>query len=54
MQRCGKLKRGADIWHATVWVIWIARNDRIFNNKVLEVDDIVEQIKVLSWHLKYG
>jgi hypothetical protein len=37
------------IWHATLWVIWMARNDIIFNNGTFEVDDVVEKIKVLSW-----
>jgi len=47
-----KHKRSASIiWHVTVWVIWIRRNDRLLNNKAVEVDDIVEQkIKMLSWH----
>jgi hypothetical protein len=37
------------IWHAVVWSLWRARNDRIFNNKIGEVDALVEDIKVLSW-----
>lgn len=37
------------IWHATIWVIWKARNDKIFNDKVKEVLEIVEEVKVLSW-----
>lgn len=37
------------IWLATVWVLWKARNDRIFNGVSLEVDDIVDEVKVLSW-----
>jgi len=37
------------IWHAVVWSIWCARNDQIFNNKTGEVDELVEEIKVLSW-----
>jgi hypothetical protein len=36
------------IWHAVVWSIWCARNDRILN-KIGEVDELVEEIKVLSW-----
>jgi hypothetical protein len=27
------------IWHAVVWGIWRARNDRVFNNKIGEVED---------------
>ena len=37
------------IWHATIWVLWKARNDKIFNNRNPEVVDIVEDIKVLTW-----
>jgi len=38
------------IWHAVVWVIWNARNNRIFNGKTIEMEELVEQIKVTSWH----
>ena len=45
-----KLRRGAWlIWHAVVWVLWRTRNNRIFNNKIIWVKEMVEQIKVLSW-----
>jgi hypothetical protein len=37
------------IWHATVWVLWIARNNSVFNSRITEVDEIVDDIKVLSW-----
>jgi len=37
------------IWHATIWLIWKARNDIIFNNKACEVMTIVKEIKLLSW-----
>lgn len=37
------------IWHAAVWSIWRARNDRIFNNRLCGVAETVEAIKVLSW-----
>lgn len=36
------------IWHAVVWVVWKARNNRIFN-EIIGVDELVEQIKVLLW-----
>jgi hypothetical protein len=46
-----KRKRGAWlIWHAVIWVIWKMQNNRIFNNIVKEVDEMVEQIKVVSWN----
>lgn len=37
------------IQHAVVWCIWRARNDRIFNSNMGEVDELAEAIKVLSW-----
>jgi len=37
------------VWHAVVWSIWRAKNDKIFNNNTGEVDDLVEAVKVLSW-----
>lgn len=36
------------IWHAVAWSIWRARNDRIFNYNIGEVNELVEAIKVLS------
>lgn len=44
-----KLRKGAwVIWHAVVWIIWKMRNDRVFNNKVCGVDEMVDQVKVIS------
>lgn len=37
------------IWHSVVRSIWRARNNRIFNNKIGEVDDLAEDITVLAW-----
>lgn len=37
------------IWHTTMWTLWKARNDKIFKGISRVVDDIVEEIKVLSW-----
>jgi hypothetical protein len=42
-------KAGWLIWHAVVWGVWKARNDRIFNDKSVEVVELVDHIKVLSW-----
>lgn len=45
-----KVRKGRRlIWFATLWVLWKARNDNIFNERNLEVDEIVEEVKVLSW-----
>jgi hypothetical protein len=35
------------IWHALVWSLWRARNDRIFNNSTCEVDEIAVLIFLL-------
>ena len=37
------------IWHATVWVLWKTRNDKIFKGVNYAGDAIVEEVKVLSW-----
>lgn len=37
------------IWHTTIWVIWKARNDRIFNEAVTTWQEVVDEVKVLSW-----
>jgi hypothetical protein len=43
------LRRGVRlVWHTTVWSLWIARNNVIFNGIVKEPLEIVEEIKVLS------
>lgn len=45
-----ELKRGFRlIWHTTIWAIWNVRNNIIFNNVALDVDEVVEDIKLLSW-----
>jgi hypothetical protein len=45
-----RLKKGFWlIWHATIWTIWKERNARIFNNKVKEVEELVDEIKAISW-----
>jgi hypothetical protein len=37
------------VWDTTIWLLWKARNNFIFNNIVEEPIDKVEGIKVLSW-----
>jgi len=37
------------IWHTTIWVIWPSRNHMIFQNEAKEIDDLVEEIMVISW-----
>lgn len=45
-----KLRRGVWlIWHA---VVWKTRNNWIFNNKIIDVLEMLEEVKLLSW--KWG
>lgn len=37
------------VWHATIWGLWKARNERIFSNGNGSIGDLVEEVKVLSW-----
>jgi hypothetical protein len=37
------------VWNSFVWIIWQARNNCIFNNGTVFLDDLVEQIKLMSW-----
>jgi len=37
------------VWHTAVWLLWKARNNKKFNNSNCEVEELVEEIKVLSW-----
>lgn len=50
---CGISKQGKKgmllIWHAFVWVIWRTRNNRIFNNGVVDSGEMMELVMRLSW-----
>ncbi|PNX69227.1 hypothetical protein L195_g056601 [Trifolium pratense] len=50
---CGKDKRNREclalIWNSLMWVIWRFRNDCIFNNKEATVEEMVDEVKLLSW-----
>lgn len=37
------------IWHTTIWVLWKSRNYSIFNGSIIDVDELVEEVKVMSW-----
>jgi hypothetical protein len=37
------------IWHAFIWSIWRARNNRIFNNGVMDPGEICDNVKRISW-----
>jgi hypothetical protein len=38
------------VWNAAVWALWRRRNKLIFENETISVLDLVEEIKVSSWH----
>ena len=45
-----KVRKGYRIvWHAAIWSILKARNDAIFENYASGIEEVVENIKVLSW-----
>jgi len=44
---CKKLRSGLKLIWKTV--IWKARNDRLFNSRVLSAIEVVDKIKVLVW-----
>ena len=37
------------IWHATLWMIWKERNARIFKNQMRSFEEVVDDIKAVSW-----
>jgi hypothetical protein len=38
------------IWLAFVWVLWKVRNDRVFNNVVVDVPMIFDLVQRMSWN----
>jgi hypothetical protein len=45
-----KAKKGLIlIWNTIVWVQWKNWNDRIFNNREMNIEELVDQIKLWSW-----
>jgi hypothetical protein len=55
---CGVGKKGRKgmmvIWHAVMWCIWRMRNDVIFNNGTVDVNQLVDDIKRISWQWFIG
>jgi len=50
-----KVKMGLRlIWHTSMWVIWKARNNCIFNNVLIKSEELVEEVKVLSWRWSFS
>lgn len=37
-------------WFATVWSIWLARNKGIFQLEGFDLLNVLDQIKIRSWH----
>jgi hypothetical protein len=37
------------VWHAVIWVLWKARNERIFRGIVIGPEEIFDRIQVVSW-----
>jgi hypothetical protein len=50
---CAKDKRAKKglilIWNIIVWELEKNRNDLIFNNKEMNIEELVDQIKLWSW-----
>ncbi|GAU09987.1 hypothetical protein TSUD_393040 [Trifolium subterraneum] len=42
------------IWNAFMWMVWKRRNDLVFNNVAASVDELVEQIQLVSWQWFIG
>lgn len=50
-----KVRKGLRmIWKVAIWVIWKVRNERIFNNVIVTWEEIVEEVKVMSWRWIIG
>jgi hypothetical protein len=49
----GSGKRGkqclAIIWNSLVWSIWKFRNDLIFNNEAVVIEEVVDHVKFQAW-----
>ncbi|KAK2449160.1 nucleoside diphosphate kinase [Trifolium repens] len=37
------------IWNAVIWSIWLRRNNIVFENGVTDVNEIVADVKLISW-----
>ncbi|KAK2397838.1 hypothetical protein QL285_059374 [Trifolium repens] len=37
------------IWLAFIWVLWKTRNDRVFNNIIVDASTVVDLVQRLSW-----
>ncbi|KAE9594954.1 hypothetical protein Lal_00041263 [Lupinus albus] len=37
------------IWHATIWTLWLARNDIVFNKAKSSIQQLLNSVMVKSW-----
>jgi hypothetical protein len=53
LKGCRKGKQGPKgvllVWHAVIWILWRARNDKIFSAKEVDADVLFDKIQVISW-----
>lgn len=42
------LDKKKEIWHV-VWLIWLSRNNIIFNNGVFDLMSLLDLVKIQSW-----
>jgi len=42
-------KRVRVVWFACVWSIWKTRNKKLFHNKEIHIEKMLEEVKVYSW-----
>ncbi|WJX70275.1 hypothetical protein P8452_54403 [Trifolium repens] len=43
------LHASQEVWLATVWSLWISRNKLIFEGKDVSKNDVLSNVKLLSW-----
>jgi hypothetical protein len=49
--KCGKksLKGLRMVWHVVIWTLWRVRNEKIFSNKPILFEEVLDRIKCTSW-----
>jgi hypothetical protein len=36
------------VWQVVLWTLWRSRSDRIFLDKIIKLDEVVDRIKIVS------